>query len=41
LEAVDVITRHIAISKFGDALSVALKPAFQSGQTILHVDHAG
>ena len=40
-EAVYVITQYIAISKFGDALGVALEPVFQGGEPILHVDHAG
>lgn len=41
VEAVYVITQYIAISKFGDALGVALEPVFQGGEPILHVDHAG
>jgi len=41
VEAVYVITQYIAISKFGDALGVGLEPAFQGGEPILHVDHAG
>ena len=40
VEAVYVITQYIAISKFGDALGVALEPAFQGGDPILHVAHA-
>lgn len=41
VEAVYVITQYIAISKFGDALGVALEPIFQGGEPILHVEHAG
>ena len=41
VEAVYVITQYIAISKFGDALGVALEPVFQGLDPILHVDHAG
>ena len=41
VEAVYVITQYIAISKFGDALGVVLEPAFQGGEPILHVEHAG
>ena len=41
VEAVYVITQYIAISKFGDALGVVLEPAFQGGEPILHVAHAG
>ena len=41
VEAVYVITQYIAISKFGDALGVALEPVFQGGEPILHVEHVG
>ena len=39
VEAVYVITQYIAISKFGDALGVALEPVFSGVDPILHVDH--
>ncbi len=41
VEAVYVITQYIAISKFGDALGVALEPVFQELNPILHVEHHG
>ena len=40
VEAVYVITQYIAISKFGDALGVALEPVFTGMDPILHVEHA-
>lgn len=39
VEAVYVITQYIAISKFGDALGVALEPVFSGVDPILHVNH--
>lgn len=39
VEAVYVITQYIAISKFGDALGVALEPVFSGVDPILHVEH--
>ena len=39
VEAVFTITQYIAISKFGDALGVALEPVFSGMDPILHVDH--
>jgi AhpD family alkylhydroperoxidase len=39
VEACYVITQYIAISKFGDALGVALEPVFQGGKPLLHVEH--
>lgn len=39
VEAVFTITQYIAISKFGDALGVALEPVFQGLDPILHVEH--
>lgn len=39
VEAAYVITQYIAISKFGDALGVALEPVFSGLKPILHVDH--
>jgi 4-carboxymuconolactone decarboxylase len=41
VEAVYVITQYIAISKFGDALGLALEPVFTGGTSILAVDHSG
>ncbi|MGI9234849.1 MAG: carboxymuconolactone decarboxylase family protein [Woeseiaceae bacterium] len=39
VEAIYVITQYIAISKFGDALGVALEPVFSGVDPILHVEH--
>jgi len=39
VEAVYVITQYIAISKFGDALGVALEPVFSGLDPILEVAH--
>lgn len=39
VEAVFTITQYIAISKFGDALGVALEPAFSGMSPILQVHH--
>ena len=39
VEAVFTITMYIAISKFGDALGVALEPVFGGMQPLLHVHH--
>lgn len=39
VEAVYVITQYIAISKFGDALGVALEPVFSEMSPILKVAH--
>lgn len=39
VEAVFTITMYIAISKFGDALGVALEPVFRGTQPLLHVHH--
>ncbi|MDH3689513.1 MAG: carboxymuconolactone decarboxylase family protein [Gammaproteobacteria bacterium] len=39
VEAVFTITQYIAISKFGDALGVALEPVFSGINPILHVPH--
>jgi len=39
VEAVFVITQYIAISKFGDALGVALEPVFSGLDPILEVAH--
>ncbi|MCZ6666949.1 MAG: carboxymuconolactone decarboxylase family protein [Gammaproteobacteria bacterium] len=39
VEAVFTITIYIAISKFGDALGVALEPVFSDINPILHVNH--
>jgi len=39
VEAVFVITQYIAISKFGDALGVALEPVFSGLDPILQVAH--
>ena len=39
VEAVFTITQYIAISKFGDALGVALEPVFSNLNPILHVHH--
>ncbi|MGB5294135.1 MAG: hypothetical protein WBP34_04200, partial [Thermoanaerobaculia bacterium] len=39
VEAVYVITQYIAISKFGDALGVALEPVFSGLDPILEVKH--
>ena len=40
VEAVFTITIYIAVSKFGDALGVALEPVFSGMSPILHVEHA-
>lgn len=39
VEAVFTITTYIAISKFGDALGVALEPVFTGISPLLHVHH--
>ncbi|MCP4877527.1 MAG: carboxymuconolactone decarboxylase family protein [Gammaproteobacteria bacterium] len=39
VDAVFVITIYIAVSKFGDALGVALEPMFEGVQPILKVEH--
>jgi len=39
VEAVFTITIYIAVSKFGDALGVALEPVFSGIDPILHVNH--
>lgn len=39
VEAVFTITVYIAISKFGDALGVALEDVFSGTQPLLHVHH--
>jgi len=39
VEAVFTITIYIAVSKFGDALGVALEPTFSGIEPILHVKH--
>jgi AhpD family alkylhydroperoxidase len=39
VEAVFAITTYIAISKFGDALGVALEPVFTGIEPLLHVHH--
>jgi 4-carboxymuconolactone decarboxylase len=39
VEAVFTITIYIAVSKFGDALGVALEPVFSGMEPILHVTH--
>lgn len=39
VEAVFTITVYIAVSKFGDALGVALEPVFSGVQPLLHVHH--
>ncbi len=39
VEAVYVITIYIAVSKFGDALGVALEPVFSEIEPILEVHH--
>ena len=39
VEAVFTITIYIAVSKFGDALGVALEPVFADINPILHVTH--
>lgn len=39
VEAVFTITTYIAISKFGDALGVALEPVFTGIEPLLHVHH--
>ena len=39
VEAVFTITVYIAVSKFGDALGVALEPVFSGIQPILEVSH--
>ncbi len=39
VEAVFTITIYIAVSKFGDALGVALEPVFSGMEPILHVNH--
>jgi len=39
VDAVFVITIYIAVSKFGDALGVALEPMFDGVKPILHVAH--
>ncbi|MDH3911586.1 MAG: hypothetical protein OEU09_09825, partial [Rhodospirillales bacterium] len=39
VEAVFTITIYIAVSKFGDALGVALEPVFSGIQPILEVAH--
>ncbi|MCZ6772630.1 MAG: carboxymuconolactone decarboxylase family protein [Proteobacteria bacterium] len=39
VEAVFTITIYIAVSKFGDALGVALEPVFSDINPILHVNH--
>lgn len=39
VEAVFTITTYIAISKFGDALGVALEPVFSGIDPLLHVHH--
>ena len=39
VDAVFVITTYIAVSKFGDALGVALEPMFDGVKPILRVDH--
>jgi alkylhydroperoxidase family enzyme len=39
VEAVFTITTYIAISKFGDALGVALDPVFTGIEPLLHVHH--
>ena len=40
VEAVFTITIYIAVSKFGDALGVALEPVFSGMSPILQVEHA-
>ena len=39
VEAVFTITIYIAVSKFGDALGVALEPVFDGIEPLLHVKH--
>ena len=39
VEAVFTITTYIGISKFGDALGVALEPVFEGIKPLLHVTH--
>ncbi|SLN56366.1 carboxymuconolactone decarboxylase family protein [Oceanibacterium hippocampi] len=39
VDAAFVITIYIAVSKFGDALGVALEPMFDGVKPILHVKH--
>jgi alkylhydroperoxidase family enzyme len=39
VEAVFTITTYIAVSKFGDALGVALEPVFDGIKPLLHVEH--
>jgi AhpD family alkylhydroperoxidase len=39
VEAVFTITVYIAVSKFGDALGVALEPVFSGIEPLLHVTH--
>lgn len=39
VEAIFTITVYIAVSKFGDALGVALEPVFSGIDPILHVNH--
>jgi AhpD family alkylhydroperoxidase len=39
VEAVFTITVYIAVSKFGDALGVALEPVFDGIKPLLHVEH--
>ncbi|MEE9587269.1 MAG: hypothetical protein V3V97_04520, partial [Hyphomicrobiaceae bacterium] len=39
VEAVFTITIYIAVSKFGDALGVALEPVFSGIRPILEVSH--
>ncbi len=39
IEAVFTITTYIGVSKFGDALGVALEPVFDGIKPLLHVSH--
>ncbi len=39
VEAVFTITVYIGVSKFGDALGVALEPVFEGIEPLLHVNH--
>lgn len=41
VEAAFTITFYIAVSKFGDALGVALEPVFSGVNPLLHVNHPG
>ncbi|MGI9302837.1 MAG: carboxymuconolactone decarboxylase family protein [Gammaproteobacteria bacterium] len=41
VEAAFTITQYIAVSKFGDALGVALEPVFSGIDPMLHVPHHG